>query len=105
MREQEGKFILFDVAEFAIWLNALQVTRKILQVQNHHTYIPSYRDFTGNNQFERLAAMEAAHLQRGFNEIAQNLTTFPDGTVAVCRPLETVPAGIKGANTNGVCRT
>jgi hypothetical protein len=103
MREQEGKFILFDVAEFAVWLNALQVIRKISLVQNHHTYIPSYRDFNGNNQFERLAAMEAAHLQRGFNEIAQNLTTFPDGTVAVCRPLDRAPAGIKGANTEGVC--
>src|SRR5260370_28610845 len=100
MREQEGKFVLFDVAEFAKWLNALQVTRKILLVQNHHTYIPSYLDFKGNNQFEQLAAMETAHLQRGFNEIAQNLTTFPDGTVAACRPLETPPPAIKGANTN-----
>ncbi len=103
MREQEGKFILFDVAEFAIWLNALQVTRTISLIQNHHTYIPSYRDFNGNNQFERLAAMETAHLQRGFNEIAQNLTTFPDGTLAACRPFESAPAGIKGANNNGIC--
>ena len=44
-----------------------------------------------------------AHLERGFSEIAQNLTTFPDGTVAVCRSIDTVPAGIKGANRNGIC--
>jgi uncharacterized protein YgiM (DUF1202 family) len=35
--------------------------------------------------------------------IAQNLTTFPDGTVAVCRPLDRIPAGIKGANQGGIC--
>jgi len=46
--------------------------------------------------------MEDAHLQRGFSEIAQNLTTFPDGSVAVCRSFDTVPAGIKGANRNGL---
>jgi hypothetical protein len=66
-------------------------------------FIPSYRDFDGNNHFERLAAMESAHLQRGFNEIAQNFTTFPDGAVASCRSLDTTPAGVKGANTNGIC--
>src|SRR5258708_5177041 len=103
MREQEGKFILFDVAEFATFLNSLPTSRKILLVQNHHTFIPSYSDFNGRNHFARLAAMEAAHLQRGFDEIAQNLTIFPDGTVAVCRPLDTAPAGIKGANINGLC--
>ena len=73
-------------------VNALQVNRKILLVQNHHTFIPSYRDFNGINHFERLNAMEAAHLQRGFSEIAQNLTTFPDGTVAVCRSFDNKPA-------------
>jgi hypothetical protein len=35
--------------------------------------------------------------------IAQNLTTFPDGTVAVCRPLDRIPAGIKGANKGRIC--
>jgi hypothetical protein len=47
--------------------------------------------------------MENAHRERGFAEIAQNLTIFPDGTVAVCRSLEKIPAGIKGANTGGIC--
>jgi len=103
MREQEGKFILFDVAEFAAFLNTLPTSRKVLLVQNHHTFIPSYSDFNGGNHFARLAAMETAHLQRGFDEIAQNLTTFPDGTVAVCRPFDIAPAGIKGANSNGLC--
>lgn len=103
MKEQKGKFILFDIADFARWLTQIHTERKIFLVQNHHTFIPSYRDFDGHNHFERLVAMERAHLQRGFSEIAQNFTTFPDGTVAVCRSLEKAPAGIKGANANGIC--
>ena len=47
--------------------------------------------------------MENAHLQGGFSEIAQNLTTFPDGSVAVCRRIDTIPAGVKRANRNGIC--
>ncbi len=50
-----------------------------------------------------LQGMEYGHLQRGFNEIAQNLTTFPDGKVAICRSFEKIPAGIKGANQSGIC--
>lgn len=103
MQQQEGKFILFDVDAFASWLSTLNVTRVIHLVQDHHTFIPSYGDFNGNNHFELLKAMEQAHLQRGFDEIAQNLTTFPDGTVAACRVMDKAPAGIKGANANGIC--
>src|SRR5882672_8389188 len=103
MKEQEGKFILFDLIEFKAWLNSLNVKRKILLLQNHHTFIPSYRDFDGRNHFEKLVAMQVDHLKRGFSEIAQNLTTFPDGTVAACRSFDISPACAKGANTSGVC--
>ena len=47
--------------------------------------------------------MRNSHLQRGFSDIAQNITTFPDGTLAICRPLSKMPAGIKGANRGGIC--
>ena len=47
--------------------------------------------------------MEQAHKERGFAEIAQNFTTFPDGKIMVCRSLNTIPAGIKGVNTPGIC--
>ena len=103
MRQQQGKFILFDLGEFTAFLKALTVNRTINLIQNHHTFIPSYKDFNGSNHFDRLRSMEEAHLQRGFSEIAQNLTTFPDGTVAACRAFDTAPAGIKGANTHGLC--
>lgn len=99
-----GKFILLSPEEFDSWLR-LQKTpaRDIRLVQLHHTYIPAYRHFNGDNHFALCEAMERAHLERGFAEIAQHFSTFPDGTVMVCRSLEKIPAGIKGANANGIC--
>src|SRR5258708_37919369 len=102
MRKQ-GKFLLFDnTAEFAPFLDGITVSRRIVLVQSHHTFIPDYSTFKGTNHFALLQAMENAHIERGFAEIAQNLTTFPDGTVAVCRDLDKIPAGIKGATTSGI---
>ncbi|MEI7725333.1 MAG: N-acetylmuramoyl-L-alanine amidase [Bacteroidota bacterium] len=98
-----GKFILLEENEFASWLNMQHVTRKIGLVQQHHTFIPSYQHFTGDNHFKLCTGMESSHMERGFAEIAQNFTTFPDGTIMVCRNLNTVPAGVKGANSNGIC--
>jgi hypothetical protein len=103
--KQKGKFLLLDLTEFEAWLKGLKVIRKIRLVQNHHTWLPDYSIFAKkpSNHFGLLESMEKSHLERGFNQIAQNLTTFPDGTVAVCRPFDVIPAGIKGANGNGIC--
>lgn len=103
MKKTEGKFVLYDLAEFDTWLSSTKVSRVVKLIQNHHTFIPSYAQFSGSNHFKLLRGMEASHLERGFAEIAQNLTTFPDGTVAVCRSFEKIPSGIKGANTGGIC--
>ena len=102
--KQQGKFILFEkMDEFTGWLQKYRVTRTINLIQNHHTWLLDYKSFNGENHFQLLAGMEQAHKERGFAQIAQNLTTFPDGTLAVCRSINTIPAGIKGANTNGIC--
>jgi N-acetylmuramoyl-L-alanine amidase len=102
--QQQGKFILFTPSEFGQWLTGLKLVRKIKLVQNHHTWLPDYATFYKvKDHFKLLLSMERAHIERGFAEIAQNLTTFPDGKVAVCRSLETMPAGIKGANQFGIC--
>jgi hypothetical protein len=98
-----GKFILLDLSEFDAWLDAQIIKRKIVLIQQHHTFVPSYKNFTGSNHFQLCQSMEQAHKERGFAEIAQNLTTFPDGKIMVCRNLNTIPAGIKGANSNGIC--
>jgi hypothetical protein len=103
MKESQGKFIIFNLPEFGSWLNSVSVNRAIRLIQNHHTYEPSYADFNSNH-FALLKGMEDYHVKkRGFSEIAQNLTTFPDGTIAVCRSLNKAPAGTKGANTGGIC--
>lgn len=101
--QTKANFILMTVAEFSTWLAAQSVTRPIRTLQNHHTYIPSYAHFKVDNHFSLLSGMDAAHRERGFDMIAQNITTFPDGMVAICRPFERSPAGIKGANTGALC--
>lgn len=98
-----GKFILLHPDEFDDWLKDQKISRKVSLVQHHHTYVPAYRHFTGDNHFALCAGMEKSHKERGFAEIAQNFTTFPDGTIMVCRSMNTIPAGIKGANSRGVC--
>jgi hypothetical protein len=101
--KQDGQFILFTRDEFKEWLLKTQFKRKITMIQQHHTYIPSYKNFNGKNHFELLKSMKTAHLQREFSDIAQNITTFNDGTIAICRPFDVAPAGIKGANSEGLC--
>ncbi|MDD4993098.1 MAG: N-acetylmuramoyl-L-alanine amidase [Paludibacter sp.] len=98
-----GKFLLLDLSEFDAWLDAQQIKRKISLIQQHHTFIPAYKHFNGSNHFTLCQSMEQAHKERGFAEIAQNFTSFPDGKIMVCRSLNTIPAGIKGVNTPGIC--
>lgn len=102
---QNGQFLLFtDRNEFREWLNKTTFTRKITRLQDHHTWEPSCDNFTGKNHFEILQSMKAYHMNNmGYHDIAQNLTTFPDGSVAVCRPIDDMPAGIKGANQGAIC--
>lgn len=103
MERKQGKFTLFDEAGFTAWLGKQTVSRQITLVQNHHTYIPGYKHFKGDNHFALQQGMERSHLERGFAEIAQHFTTLPDGTVITGRSLEKIPAGIKGANTGAIC--
>lgn len=100
--QQLGKFILMDIMEFKVWLLKQNIKRKIQIIQIHHTWQPSYKNFS-KNYFQLLRGMEDSHIKRGFNQIAQNITIFPDGIIAVCRPIDIIPAGIKGANEHGIC--
>lgn len=102
--KQEGQFLLFTREEFKSWLFNSQFKRKVKLIQNHHTYLPDYQSFSGSNHFDMLNSMRDYHIkQEGFADIAQNLTTFPDGTIALCRNFERDPAGIYGANTGAIC--
>lgn len=98
------KFKLLTVAEFEVWLNSRKCKRVIRIIQNHHTYLPDYKSFNGTNHLALLKGMENYHVNNnGWSEIAQTFTTFPDGKIAVCRDIDKIPAGIKGANKNGIC--
>lgn len=100
----KGQFVLFTLAEFAEWLANTEFTRKVVRIQNHHTWKPRYKDFSGTNHFPVLAGMKKHHMEHnGWADIGQHVTTFPDGTVAICRPFERTPACIYGANAGTIC--
>lgn len=102
--KQDGKFTLFTVEEFKEWIKTQTVSRKITLIQNHHTYLPDYKSWTKHpDAFMWMKSMENSHKNRGFAQIAQHITTFPDGKICIGRPFDDVPAGIKGANLNGIC--
>lgn len=96
-----GQYILMTRVEFANWLFHNQFTRKITLIQQHHTWLPSYKHFHGSNHVQMLKGMENFHVkENGWKNIAQNITTFPDGTVAVSRPFNSAPEGSIGAKAN-----
>jgi hypothetical protein len=102
---KQGQHMLMTKEEFKEWLSQQQVTRKINLIQQHHTWKPSYEHFNGNNHFTLLKGMENHHIKTmGWDNIAQNITTFPDGKVAVSRPLNVAPEGTIGdkANAHGI---
>ncbi|MEH7417297.1 LysM peptidoglycan-binding domain-containing protein [Neobacillus drentensis] len=90
----QGQYVLMTRDEFKDWLFHNQFTRKIGKIQEHHTYQPAYKDFNGTNHFALLKGMEEYHVtEMKWKTISQNLTTFPDGKVAVCRPINMAPEG------------
>lgn len=102
MKTQSG-FTLMTVDEFENWIASQRVTRGIQLVQLHHTWSPAYAQFTGSNHFALQSGMKSYHLSIDYDDIAQNLTIFPDGQVMTGRSLNVAPAGCKGANSNGIC--
>ncbi|MFH1119918.1 MAG: SH3 domain-containing protein [Bacteroidota bacterium] len=102
--ETKFGFQLMDINEFGSWLANQQVSRVISLIQNHHTFLPDYTHFTGNNHFARLKSMKEYHMVKNhWSNIAQTFTTFPDGKIAVCRSLNDIPVGIKEHNSKGIC--
>ncbi|WML54152.1 peptidoglycan recognition family protein [Neobacillus sp. PS3-12] len=97
----QGQYILMTREEFKDWLFQNSFHRKITLIQHHHTWLPSYKQFHGSNHFMMLKGMETFHVRKmGWKNIAQNITTFPDGKVAVCRPFDMAPEGTIGATAN-----
>lgn len=101
--EEHEQYILLNRLGLYKFLRDNPIKREVKFIQQHHTWRPDYSNFDGDNHFGLCAGMKRSHLKRGFSDIAQNITTFPDGLIAICRSLETTPAGIKGKNTGGIC--
>lgn len=104
MKTTKGKFVLFDLSGFNTWLTELKVTRRIGLIQQHHTWKPDYASWEKlPDHFHWMESMESFQMQNGLSQIAQNLTSFPDGTIGLGRPFDVIPAGCKGANQYGIC--
>lgn len=99
-----SEFRLFDEKSFREHISSLKIKRKIKYIQLHHTYSPSYSHFDGSNHLELQKNMRNYHVKtNGWADIAQHFTIFPDGKIVSGRSLATAPAGIYGANSNGIC--
>lgn len=102
--ETKNGFTKMTVKEFETWILQQDVARTILFVQQHHTFLPAYAHFTGNNHFQLQKGMQTHHVvANGWLDIGQHFSIFPDGTILTGRSLERTPACIKGRNTHAVC--
>lgn len=102
--ETKYGFTKMTPKEFETYLSKLKIARTIITVQEHHTYIPSYIHFNGNNHFELQKGMKNTHINiNGWGDIGQNITIFPDGLIVTGRSFEKSPACIYGNNANAFC--
>jgi hypothetical protein len=100
---RQGQYFIMTREQFKNWLFHHNFSRNIRLIQHHHTWMPSYKHFYGSNHFEMLKGMETYHRTKmGWENIAQNITTFPDGKIAVCRPFDQAPEGSIGQQANSV---
>jgi hypothetical protein len=101
---QDPDFLIFDTAELRQWLRDQQPARAIDRLLIHHTWQPDYADFDGTNHLRLQAGMRKYHKEtRGWVDIGQHFSVFPDGKVVTGRTLELDPACTKGANVGSIC--
>ncbi|MBU6325737.1 MAG: SH3 domain-containing protein [Bacteroidetes bacterium] len=100
-----SKFTIFKPDEFVDYVMRTQFNRPVSVIQNHHTFKPGYQHLTDSRgEMYWLESMRTTHINdRKWSDIGQNITTFKSGNIAVCRPIDSMPAGIYGANTGAIC--
>ncbi len=69
----------------------------------HHTWKPNHSNFNGSNYQKVQDGMRRSHLGRGFVDIAQHVTLFPDGMFMTGRDFGQNPASISGYNRGAFC--
>lgn len=100
-----AQFHIYSPGDFKQYLLNTGFSREIKFIQNHHTFRPDYSSLTpSRGEMFWLESMRNAHInERKWRDIGQNITTFPSGNIALCRPIDQAPAGIFGANTGAIC--
>lgn len=88
-------------AAFAAETMAFAWSRPVLRVDMHHTYRPDHARTAEIGIETALAGMHKAHLERGFDDIAQHVTIAPDGLIYTGRDWNKTPASVGfGMNAN-----
>lgn len=97
MSWQYGK--LFRTAEeFINWVKPI-LTATITEVHVHHTWEPSHDDWRARPDYLYWQnSMRSYHLSKGWSDIAQHVTIFPDGSIVTGRDINTPPASSTGYN-------
>ncbi len=100
-----SEFRIYTIETFKDYIMNARFSRKIWFLQNHHTWRPSYNHIgPKRDELYWLESMRKSHIMdRKWVDIGQNITTFPSGKIAVCRPINRIAAGIAGANTGAIC--
>lgn len=72
---------------------------KYKQLHIHHTWKPTHSNFKGNNHDAMQESMRNYHMNtRGWSDIGQHLTIFPDGVMLAGRAFNKTPASITNYN-------
>jgi endonuclease/exonuclease/phosphatase family metal-dependent hydrolase len=90
---------LYTTEQVTEYIRSFPFTRELKQWHIHHTWDPSYADFTGDNYAGLQRGMRSLHVdQNGWDDIGQHFTLFPDGMWMIGRSLDKDPASIRGWN-------
>lgn len=74
------------------------------QLHIHHTWKPAHKSFNGSNYNQVQQGMKNYHVNsRGWSDIAQHVTLFPDGIWLAGRAFNRNPASISGWNSGAFC--
>jgi len=86
------------LSEFQDLIDAYPFTRKITDIDLHHSKNPRQTAYRGSATIE---AMWRNHTgKKGWEDIAQHVTIAPDGDIWLCRNFNWVPASARGFNGN-----
>lgn len=103
MRIEQG-FTIMTPDEFRFWLGEQEVWRTVHRLLIHHTWSPNYSNFNGSNHAALQKGMQRFHtVDRGWDDIGQHFSIFPDGLIVTGRSLEKDPACTRGANAGAIC--